>query len=121
MSIGLTPRMRAAYDSVLAFVARHGVTPSLIQLEDEMRCAHGNASRLMGCLVERGHLHRRKGGELGIGGGQVSVTIPPHLAARVAEHCIKEGERFDDVIADAVTLHLDALAGIDPCACSGGD
>lgn len=39
-----------------------------------------------------------------------TVTISASLLADLAAHCLAHGERIGDVVADAIALHLDALA-----------
>ncbi len=53
--------------------------------------------------AEHGSTRVRRGG--GLGRGQ----LPPELRNRLAQFCDAHGEAADDVIADAVLLHLDAF------------
>ena len=39
----------------------------------------------------------------------ITVALPDWLAAQVVAHCVRAGESLDDVIVDAVALHLDEL------------
>lgn len=43
--------------------------------------------------------------------GDLSFTLPRRGLAALVLHCLKTGEQPADVIADAVALHLDELAG----------
>ena len=46
--------------------------------------------------------------------GEITFTLPRRVHAALVLYCLEEDEQPADVIADAVTLHLDALAGETP-------
>ncbi len=112
--MGLTERQRDALAAITEFAARHGVMPSRRQLATALGCNPNNANRLIAGLVERGMLNSiSPGGMLsGFGSEGVAVFIPAHVAAALAAYCAANGERVPAVVADAVTLHLDAVAGV---------
>jgi len=55
-----------------------------------------------------------RGGPLaGFGRDGVSVFVPAHVAAELAAFCVKNSEKVAAVVADAITLHLDQLGGVE--------
>lgn len=69
------------------------------------------ALRLDG-LEERGHIRRLSSKPRAIeiiDCGTSPVGLPPNVDARLHSYCAKHGECRDDVIADAVELHLDEI------------
>ncbi|MBN8987448.1 MAG: ABC transporter permease [Rhizobiales bacterium] len=111
--MGLTARQKAALDAITAHVGRHGVMPSRSTLAEAMGCSKNNAARLIQGLVARDELNTvTRGGALsGFGGAGVSVFVPAYLAAQLAAFCAANAERIPAVVADAIMLHLDQLAG----------
>jgi hypothetical protein len=109
--IGLTTRMQETLTAIVGHVALHGTTPSQRILAGKIENASGNAQRLVSCLVERGALTRSGGGKtsiLAFGSGGVFVSVPPHVAAKLAAHALKSGDSIQSIVEDAITLHLDA-------------
>lgn len=108
---GLTKRMFDALRAIIHHVAAEGAMPSRRQLAAMLECQPNNANRLMHCLVERGEVHAASpGGALaGFGGAGVSVRLPPAVAKRLAAFCLANDEDVAAVVADAVTLLIDAL------------
>lgn len=41
-----------------------------------------------------------------------ATSVPPHTVMRLVAHCLDTGDNPGDVIADAIELHLDAVAGM---------
>jgi hypothetical protein len=39
----------------------------------------------------------------------ITVALPDWLGAQLAGHCVRAGESLDDIVVDAVALHLDDL------------
>lgn len=111
--MGLTARQAEALQAITAFVGRHGVMPSRSQLAMSIGCNKTGAVQLITRLVERGEVSSlTPGGPLsGFGRGSVAVLLPPHIAAKLSDYCAQNGERVPAVVADAIVLHLDALAG----------
>jgi hypothetical protein len=112
MSIGLTAAMKDALDVIVGFIGRHGAAPSLELLAAELGCGKSNAQRLVDSLHERGAITRSARGLIALGSGGVSVVVPADVAARLAVYCAAHGEPLAAVVADALLLHLDALATI---------
>jgi DNA-binding transcriptional regulator YhcF (GntR family) len=112
--MGLTERQRDALVMVTTHVGLHGVMPSRRVLAAEMGCSPNNANRLVQGLVERGELNSlTRGGPLtGFGGGGIFVSVPPDIAALLAQFCSLHGEKLQHVVADAIALHLDQLGGV---------
>jgi DNA-binding transcriptional MocR family regulator len=110
MSIGLTATMKDALDVIVGFIGRHGVAPSLEILAAELGCGKSNAQRVVDRLHERGAITRSPRGLIALGSGGVSVVVPADLAAKLAAYCAAQGEPVSAVVADALLLHLDALA-----------
>ena len=112
--MGLTERQREALVMITAWVGNHGMMPSRRQLAAAMGCSPNNAVRLMHGLAERGELNSiSPGGPLtGFGLGGVLVSVPPDVAAHLAQFCSLHGERLQNVVADAIALHLDQLGGV---------
>lgn len=111
MSIGLTEHQRRAYEAIIVFVAHHGVLPSAQTLAHELDCSKSNAWQLIAALHERGYITRSGRGGLSLGSGGVNVVIPADVAAKLAAFCKANDESVSAVVADAIALHLDALAG----------
>ena len=113
--MGLTERQREALVFITAYVGRHGIMPSRRTLAAEMGCSRNNAVRLMHGLAERGELNSLSpGGPVtGFGCGGVLVSVPPDVAAHLAQFCSLRGERLQNVVADAITIHLDELGGVE--------
>ena len=112
--MGLTQRQRDALTMITAFVGRHGIMPSRRLLAAEMDCSPNNAARLMHGLAERGELNSLSpGGPLtGLGLVGVMVSVPPDVAAKLAQFCSLHNEKLQHVVADAIALHLDQLGAI---------
>lgn len=113
IGMGLTARQNEALQQIVAHVGRHGILPSRRMLAAELHCQPNNANRLMASLVERGELNAMTpGGPLtGFGRDGVAVFVPAHIAADLANYCAVHGEKVVAVVADAIALHLDHLAG----------
>lgn len=111
--VGLTAKQKETLDAITAFVGRHGAMPSRRQLAAELGCSPNNATQLITRLIERRLVSTvTPGGALsGFGGEGVSVFVPAHLVAQVAVYCADNAERVSAVVADAIALHLDQLAG----------
>jgi hypothetical protein len=110
--IGLTDRMRRAFNSIVAHVGRHGAMPSRRMLAREMNCQPTRANVLISSITERGWLtgHPDTGALMAFGSDGVAFFVPHHIAAQLCAHCETLGENPVDVLADAITLHLDAFA-----------
>lgn len=116
MTIGLTAPQKQAFDAIIAFVASHGIAPSIEALASELQCGKTNAWHLVEQLHERGWLQRSIRGAILLGSGGVAVVVPAAVAVKLARFCRDHSESVSAVVADAITLHLDALAGTDVSA-----
>lgn len=111
---GLTPRQRAALNFITAFIEQHGYSPSIQEISDGLNLK-GKSSAYVAVveLRKRGYIttvaHTRRSIALAstqpIGG----YVLPPKVQAVLAGYCAASGERAEDVVADAVALHLDEL------------
>lgn len=109
MTMGLTAAQARCLDAVIHHVELHGVTPSFGALANSLDCNKSNVQRYVTALIERGHLERAAGGGIAL-----PLSLPPYLARRLAGFCRARGENIPSVMHDAISLHLDALAGAAP-------
>lgn len=111
-AFGLTVRQSELFAFIQDYIAREGVAPSY----DEMRTRLGTRSKstvshLVAQLKVRGLVdfipYRER--SLIVVSKPALPTLPSHIHARLTRFCADHGERFDAVLADAVTLHLDLV------------
>src|SRR5262245_3095625 len=114
MTVGLTEHQKRAFDAIMSFVALHGAVPSIEALARLLECSKTNAWQMVDALHERGYIQRSVRGMIALGSGGVSVVVPAHVAAKLAAFRRGHDEHLSAVVADAISLHLDALAGADP-------
>jgi SOS-response transcriptional repressor LexA len=111
---GLTSRQRAALNFIAAFIEQHGYSPSLDEIAAALKLKRrSGAYNIVVGLRERGYITSVTGLKRSIAlalpqpvGGYV---LPPKVQAALADYCAATGERAEDVVADAIALHLDDL------------
>lgn len=111
---GLTPRQRAALNFITAYIEQHRCSPSMADIAAALQNkSKSTAYRLVQELKERGYITASRlprsiflASDLPPSPG---YTLPPKVQAILAGYCAASGERAEDVVADAVALHLDEL------------
>jgi len=108
-AFSIMPRQRDALEFIVRYIAAQGIAPSYedIRVALDLKSKAG-VGRLVDGLVQRGLLMR-------LGRAPRSITLvtepgcalPPHVHARLTLYCTTYGERFEDVLADAVDLFLE--------------
>jgi len=112
-AFNLTPRQHDALGFIAGYIARNGGAPTYVEIGAGIGLrSKGGVAALVYGLVARGRLRK-------LNNSNRSLTLcddlsaprelPAHLIARLGSYCRRHGERFDAVLADAVTFHLDEM------------
>ncbi|WP_187275427.1 hypothetical protein [Methylobacterium sp. WL6] len=119
--LGLTRKQRELLDFVSAELEAGRPSPSLAEIGAHMGIANrSGVHRLVACVIERGWLvnEPKLSRSLALPGvrpvsaaevrdaSPVSITIPAHLAARLAAHCKARRRRVGEVVSEALDSHL---------------
>lgn len=115
--MGLTVRMRDALGVIKAHIATHSTGPSMSVIQQKLGLkSRGRVHALMNSLKERGYIdwlpHRANSIQIierEMGGFQ----LPRSLQDRLTDFCRRENEEVDNVIVDAIDLHLDEMERAD--------
>ena len=116
MTYGLTAQQRKALDVIILHIKRHGVSPSLAEICVGLGLSpvsRSTAQRLVRELKALGHidfLPRRSRSIIVPPQRSRYIALPPKVRADLEAFCRATGEAPEDVVADAVSLHLDELA-----------
>lgn len=106
-AFGLTLVQAEMRDFIVGYIAAHdGVSPSYDEIASA--CGLGSRGRVafhLSKLKDRGHIDWKRGKPRSI--RIVGDGLSPKLRAKLEAFCAASGDRPDDVIADAVALHLD--------------
>lgn len=110
--MGLTRRQADCLAIIRAYIAEHGCSPSYAELMGALGCrSKSTVARLLDGLKVRGHVDwtPRVERTLTLVERRAPSSLSPDLQNRLACFCAEHGEEVEDVIADAVLLHLDAF------------
>lgn len=113
--MGLTARERDALAFIRSFIAENGgVGPSFDEIANAIGSRNrSSAHRVVAALESKRvvrRLHRRaRSIEITTPPSNILDMLPAELAKRLAAYCAEHGERAEDVVADAVALHLDEV------------
>lgn len=110
---GITARQADALHFIRAFHAQNGKYPSFSEIADGIGVkSRSTVTQLLKGLQERGRIRRlpRRVRAIKIIDHTVPGALPAAVQAQLNDYCEAFDEKPADVIADAVTLHLDALA-----------
>ena len=110
---GLTPQMRAALDFIVSYTGKHRVSPSQQDIADAIGVtAKSSVTRIIHSLKDRGYIDfaAYKSRSIVVLTTGESITLPVDTIARLYAFCKATGDKPADVVADAVTLHLDELS-----------
>lgn len=111
--MGLTARQKEAFDFIVRRITEGGVSPNLQEIADGLGLRHkSGVIRIVKCLRERGYIdwmpgHGRSFVVLAL--ERPAFTLPPKLQAALIRYCAENDEKPEDVVVDAVTLHLDGM------------
>lgn len=112
--VGLTHRQHQCFMAADAYIREHKCSPSMEDLRVALNLSsRGYVVRLVAALQERGYVTvmPNKGRSLAIVRDEPQYELPPAIEDALRAHCKATGDDPADVVADAVSLHLDALAG----------
>jgi SOS-response transcriptional repressor LexA len=114
MTMGLTPQQARCLDAIVAHLDAHGMSPTI----EEIRVATGIKSkstihRQLRGLRDRSRITWSAGKPRSILVlASAQIVLPIRLRAELARFCEKHHEVPEHVVADALTIHLDQLAGL---------
>lgn len=109
---GLTPAQAYALEVLRSFEREQRRMPSCAEFAAALGTkSKGYASTMLATLEERGAIRRlpRKSRAIAIVDDDAGFLLPAQLQQKLDSFCRLHGERADDVIADALALHLDQL------------
>lgn len=124
MAMGLTEREAECLRVIRAHItATGGTPPSYGEIAEALGLSSkSGVTRLVGALVERGHVERLPGRARSIALvhsvppspslDALLATLPPTVAFKLSIHCERTGEQPEDVWADSLALHFDELERI---------
>ena len=111
MSTGLMPRQRETLEFIVAYQAERGLSPSFSEIAKAVGVGKSRIHYLILGLWRRGYVDFKPGRWRSIIVlEQPTFTLPPDTLAKLYAFCQATKENPADVVADAVTLHLDELA-----------
>lgn len=131
--LGLTSRQNAALAFIRRHIADNDESPSYDQIADALDVkSKSTVVRLVAALEERGYIARlpRRARSIAIvdhsapdsGDHRMPplhalnsflARLPATVTAKLSEHCRRTGESAEDVIADAIAIHLDKIERYD--------
>ncbi|MDC7788000.1 hypothetical protein PQJ75_13975 [Rhodoplanes sp. TEM] len=123
--MGLTARQRETLDWITRYMATHTHAPSLREIAAGLGMATPKqAQAVLQRLEDRGHLTWRRGAArsivlTGAASPPVPAGLPADLQARLAAYCASAGLAPADVVARAVSDHLQAAHIRTVCAAAG--
>jgi SOS-response transcriptional repressor LexA len=108
-AFNITARQRDAFEFIVRYIAEHRCSPSVLDIMGALGLrSKSSVQRLIDGLVERGLLKRLAGLSRTLTLlNDPGCALPAHVHARLALYCTTEGERYEDVLADAVDLFLE--------------
>jgi repressor LexA len=113
MTYGLTRAQRLALDFIASAIADKGHPPSYREIADGLGFkSMSQVVHILARLRDRGHIdwirYKPRSLRLVAPGPLQAAQLPPALRRRLEAHCGRTGDCPEDVIVDAIELHLDA-------------
>ncbi|KQZ00885.1 hypothetical protein ASD45_08460 [Pseudolabrys sp. Root1462] len=109
---GLTKQQIRVLEFIIESIEHRGLSPTLEEIRVHLgRKSRGSVHQILVGLRDRNRIRWTEGcnRSITIVGNKAQHRLPADLQAKLEAYCKAHNERPSDVLADALTLHFDAL------------